>query len=50
MEIQDLTLTIKQDMSHLNRQIAELQQVEHETVKHSSHSLFFCFFFLSTCK
>jgi len=26
MEIQDLTLSIKQDISHLNRQIAELQQ------------------------
>jgi hypothetical protein len=28
MEIQDLTLSIKQDISHLNRQIAQLQQVE----------------------
>jgi hypothetical protein len=27
MEIQDLTLSIKQDMSNLNRQIAQLQQV-----------------------
>jgi hypothetical protein len=27
MEIQDLTLSIKQDISHLNRQIAQLQQV-----------------------
>lgn len=28
MEIQDLTLSIKQDISHLNRQIGELQQVD----------------------
>jgi hypothetical protein len=28
MEIQDLTLSIKQDISHLNRQIAQLQQVD----------------------
>lgn len=27
MEIQDLTLSIKQDISNLNRQIAQLQQV-----------------------
>lgn len=27
MEIQDLTLSIKQDISGLNRQIAQLQQV-----------------------
>lgn len=28
MEIQDLTLSIKQDMGNLNRQIAQLQQVD----------------------
>jgi hypothetical protein len=28
MEIQDLTLAIKQDMGNLNRQIAQLQQVD----------------------
>lgn len=27
MEIQDLTLSIKQDIGHLNKQIADLQQV-----------------------
>lgn len=27
MEIQDLTLSIKQDISHLNKQIAQLQEV-----------------------
>jgi hypothetical protein len=27
MEIQDLTLSIKQDISNLNRKIGELQQV-----------------------
>ena len=30
MEIQDLTLSIKQDMGNLNRQIAQLQQVDLE--------------------
>ena len=28
MEIQDLTLSIKQDISHLNREIAKLQHVD----------------------
>jgi syntaxin 5 len=36
MEIQDLTLSIKQDISHLNRQIAQLQQYMKDT--HGSKS------------
>lgn len=28
MEIQDLTLSVKQNISHMNREIGELQQVE----------------------
>ncbi len=41
MEIQDLTLSIKQDISHLNRQIAQLQQVCFPCS--CSDRIYFCF-------
>jgi hypothetical protein len=33
MEIQDLTLSVKQDIGHLNREIGELQQVQYHKKK-----------------
>jgi hypothetical protein len=32
MEIQDLTLSIKQDISNLNQQIRQLQEVEKQSL------------------
>jgi hypothetical protein len=33
MEIQDLTLSIKQDISNLNQQIRQLQEVEKQSLR-----------------